>query len=129
KCAGAATELGRVEARHTLFSQAIEEGTIMQAQSGAGPACAGRVARLAVLLATAFLTLAPLNASAAERVMLVLDASGSMAGRIDGVTKLDTAREALASVLKTLPAGTELGLMAYGHRRKGDCGDIETLAE
>ena len=61
------------------------------------------------------------------RTIIVLDGSGSMWGQIDGKPKLEIAREALAEVLKTIPADTELGLIAYGHRSKGSCDDIETL--
>lgn len=50
--------------------------------------------------------------------------SGPIWGQIDG--KLGIAGEALAEVLQTIPAETELGLIAYGHRSKGAC-DIETL--
>ncbi|KFN41542.1 hypothetical protein N787_05575 [Arenimonas metalli CF5-1] len=59
--------------------------------------------------------------------MIVLDASGSMWGQIDGKPKLQIARETLATVLADTPAGTELGLVAYGHRSKGDCRDIELV--
>lgn len=64
---------------------------------------------------------------AQERSIIVLDASGSMWGQIDGRAKLEIAREALGSVLAGLPAETELGLMAYGHREKGSCDDIELV--
>ncbi|MCB6177305.1 VWA domain-containing protein [Rhodobacter sp. Har01] len=66
-------------------------------------------------------------ALAEGRSIIVLDASGSMWGQIDGRAKLEIAREALASVLGSLPAETEIGLMAYGHRTKGDCSDIELV--
>lgn len=66
-------------------------------------------------------------ASAADRAIIVLDASGSMWGQIDGKPKLEIAREALRSVLKTVPADAELGLIAYGHREKGSCTDIELV--
>ncbi|MBL4891835.1 MAG: VWA domain-containing protein, partial [Rhizobiaceae bacterium] len=62
-----------------------------------------------------------------ERTMIVLDGSGSMWGQIDGKPKLQIARETLREVLKGVPGSTELGLLAYGHRRKGDCGDIELI--
>ena len=58
--------------------------------------------------------------------MLVLDASGSMWGQIDGKPKIAIAREAVGEMLDGWKGG-DLGLMAYGHRRKGDCGDIEVL--
>jgi Ca-activated chloride channel family protein len=59
--------------------------------------------------------------------ILVLDASGSMWGQIDGRAKLEIAREALASVVGEMPADTAMGLMAYGHREKGSCEDIELI--
>lgn len=62
-----------------------------------------------------------------RRVMLVLDASGSMWGQIGGEAKIVLARRALAGLVAGLPAGSEVGLVAYGHRRDGDCQDIETL--
>jgi len=61
------------------------------------------------------------------RSIIVLDASGSMWGQIDGRPKLEIAREALAQVLSGIPAETEIGLMAYGHRSKGECNDIELV--
>ena len=66
-------------------------------------------------------------ASAADRAIIVLDASGSMWGQIDGTPKLEIARETLRTVLRTVPADMELGLMAYGHREKGSCDDIELI--
>ena len=59
--------------------------------------------------------------------MIVLDGSGSMWGRIDGRPKLEIARETLREVLQGVPETTELGLIAYGHREKGNCGDIELV--
>ncbi|MFN3171750.1 MAG: vWA domain-containing protein [Hyphomicrobiales bacterium] len=73
----------------------------------------------------------PVNAqqSDLERAILVFDGSGSMWGQIDGINKIVTARETLARVLPTFPATMELGLMAYGHNRRGDCNDIEMLVQ
>lgn len=59
--------------------------------------------------------------------ILVFDASGSMWGQIDGVAKITIAREVVQGLLDDLPAERRLGLVAYGHNRKGDCGDIQTL--
>ena len=61
------------------------------------------------------------------RVVLVLDASGSMWGQIKGKTKIEIAREVIADLMGTIQPGIEMGLSAYGHRRKGDCTDIEML--
>ncbi|MBU1306429.1 MAG: VWA domain-containing protein [Alphaproteobacteria bacterium] len=68
-----------------------------------------------------------LPAAAAERAIIVLDGSGSMWAQIDGKARITIARETLASVLTNLPDDLELGLMTYGHRKKGDCSDIELL--
>lgn len=80
-------------------------------------------------LKAAFMLLAGLLAAtqtiAADKTMIVLDASGSMWGQIDGRAKIDIARDTLSTVLKSVQAGTELGLMVYGHREKGSCSDIE----
>ncbi len=62
-----------------------------------------------------------------EQVMLVLDASGSMWGQIEGRSKVEIARAAVADLVQTWKPDADLGLVAYGHRRKGDCADIETL--
>ena len=53
------------------------------------------------------------------RTILVLDASGSMWGQIEGRAKIEIAREVIAELVDDLPASTELGLVTYGHRRKG----------
>ncbi|WP_010137790.1 VWA domain-containing protein [Oceanicola sp. S124] len=59
--------------------------------------------------------------------IIVMDGSASMWGQIDGRPKLEIARQTLSEVLGTFPAERQLGLLAYGHRRKGDCADIELL--
>lgn len=63
------------------------------------------------------------------RVFLVLDASGSMWGRVGNQTKIEVARETIRSLLKDWRPQDQLGLVTYGHRRKGDCGDIEVLRQ
>ncbi len=70
---------------------------------------------------------AALSAEAAERTIIVLDASGSMWAQIDDTPRIAIARDVLDEVLGKLPADRELGLMAYGHRKKGVCSDIELL--
>ncbi|BCW88868.1 hypothetical protein sos41_20120 [Alphaproteobacteria bacterium SO-S41] len=77
------------------------------------------------------LLISPLSARADEAAgdtMMILDASGSMWGVVNGETKIAGARTAVRGLLEAWPASRKLGLMAYGHRRKGDCGDIETIA-
>jgi Ca-activated chloride channel family protein len=77
-------------------------------------------------LASLFLA-AACTAHAGENMLLVLDASGSMRGKIDGRTKVDIARDTVANVVRGWNPDNQLGLVAYGHRRKDDCADIETL--
>ncbi|MCT8160317.1 VWA domain-containing protein [Pseudoruegeria sp. SHC-113] len=67
------------------------------------------------------------TAQEAENSILVLDASGSMWGQIDGTAKITIAQEVVAGLLGDLPASHAVGLTLYGHRRKGDCADIETV--
>lgn len=62
-----------------------------------------------------------------RKLMIILDASGSMWGRMEGRTKIEIAREVLADVINQLPDGMEVGLVAYGHRVKGNCRDVELL--
>ena len=83
------------------------------------------VASVLLILSAIFLN-AP--AQGQERnVMLVLDASNSMWGQIDGKNKIVIARDVVRDVLGDIPAGMRLGVLAYGHRSEGDCGDIETV--
>ena len=81
--------------------------------------------RLATMLFVACLLTLP--AAAAQRAIIVLDASGSMWAQIEGKTRIEIARDTLSQVLAGVPAELELGFMAYGHRTKGDCADIEML--
>lgn len=67
------------------------------------------------------------TASAATSALIVFDASGSMWGQIKGKPKIEIAREVVKDLVENLASETELGLMVYGHRRKGDCEDIELL--
>lgn len=58
---------------------------------------------------------------------IILDASGSMRGQIDGRRKIDIAHEALAALIGKLPDRTNVALRAYGHRKSNDCSDVELL--
>lgn len=51
-----------------------------------------------------------------------------MWGQVEGKNKIVIAREVLADITAKTPSGMDLGLVAYGHRREGDCADIETIA-
>jgi hypothetical protein len=82
-----------------------------------------------VLAAMAIFSLIPL-AGAGETsgsMILILDASGSMWGQIDKKDKISIAKESMVSIIGNLPDDIEVGLLAYGHNRKGDCKDVQTL--
>lgn len=85
-----------------------------------------RIVRKAILAGLAAFALAA-PVAAAERAIIVLDGSGSMWAQIDGEARITIARDTLSEVLSTMPDDLELGLMTYGHREKGNCGDIEML--
>ncbi|WP_029040675.1 vWA domain-containing protein [Cucumibacter marinus] len=76
---------------------------------------------------TAVLASAPVQAG--EKVMVVLDGSGSMWGRIDEEPKISIAQRVLKDVLGGIEADVDLGLMSYGHREEGNCADIEIIIE
>ncbi|MEC8042660.1 MAG: VWA domain-containing protein, partial [Pseudomonadota bacterium] len=83
--------------------------------------------RLPTALAVMALLASPLTAQERPAAILVLDGSGSMWGQIDGTAKITIAQDVIGGLMTTLPADLDLGLTVYGHRRKGDCADIETL--
>lgn len=88
----------------------------------------------ALQLSTALLlisgSLQPLSAQDAQSpdLMVVFDASGSMWGQVDGVAKIEIARDVFTGLSQDWAGSDQaVGLIAYGHRRKGDCADIELL--
>ena len=64
-----------------------------------------------------------------ENVMIVFDGSNSMWGQIDGTAKIEIARNVMDNLLGDWAETRNVGLMAYGHRRRGDCSDIEILVQ
>ncbi|MCJ7809059.1 MAG: VWA domain-containing protein, partial [Desulfobulbaceae bacterium] len=69
----------------------------------------------------------PEESIAPANLMFILDASGSMWGQVEGRAKIGIAKEVLTDLITGLPDDTVVGLVAYGHRRKGDCNDVEEL--
>jgi Ca-activated chloride channel family protein len=65
--------------------------------------------------------------AAIPRMVLVLDASGSMWGQLQGEAKIAIAKKVMADLIATIPPSFQTGLTVYGHRRKGDCDDIEMI--
>jgi Ca-activated chloride channel family protein len=62
------------------------------------------------------------------RVMMILDGSNSMWGRLQGEPKISIAKEVMTDLITDWDDDVPLGLMIYGHRRKKDCQDIELVA-
>ncbi len=81
---------------------------------------------IAGLVAASFSSVAAQESPYPDTIV-VLDVSNSMWGQIDGISKIAIAREVLAELVDGLETDSEFGLMAYGHREKADCGDIETI--
>ncbi len=80
----------------------------------------------ATALACGLASPSPLQAAPAS--MFILDASGSMWGRLaDGKPKIAVARDVMGKLTSELPSSVSAGLIAYGHRKKGDCSDIEVV--
>jgi Mg-chelatase subunit ChlD len=59
---------------------------------------------------------------------IILDASRSMWGQIDGINKIVIARTVLGETAKRYEGRLHLGLVSYGHRESNACNDIELLA-
>lgn len=67
-------------------------------------------------------------------VLVALDSSGSMIGKVRGKTKIALAKEAIASFANQLPKSTQVGLTVYGHKGSNQqvdkavsCAGIETF--
>lgn len=62
-------------------------------------------------------------------IMFIYDGSGSMWGQIEGVTKKEIAAEVLSTAVNNLSETQKVSLMAYGHRKKADCNDVEVIVD
>ncbi|MDR6227046.1 VWA domain-containing protein [Desmospora profundinema] len=58
-------------------------------------------------------------------VVILLDASGSMAERVDGKTRMDLAKSAVQSFASSLPSDVHVGLRVYGHKGSNSRKDKE----
>lgn len=63
------------------------------------------------------------------RTVMVLDASGSMWAKIGERHRIEITRDVFAQLMDDLPAERDLAVLAYGHRRKSDCSDIQQIAD
>ena len=84
-----------------------------------------------LFLSVAFLASAPLSSLAQAQTspdtIVVLDVSNSMWGQIGGVSKIEIARQVISDLVGDISPDARFGLVAYGHRRKADCADIELV--
>lgn len=63
------------------------------------------------------------------QAIMVLDGSGSMWGKIKDGHKILITRSAIANSLRPFEDKIDLGLQAFGHRRRGACEDIQLLSK
>ena len=88
-----------------------------------------RITHLAAFSALAGFALPVAAQQADSAAILIYDASGSMWGQLDGgVTKVEVAREVIGDFFVSRDNRVPLGVIAYGHNRRGDCSDIQVIA-
>ena len=70
-----------------------------------------------------------------ENVLVILDASGSMAEGLGGQTRMEAAKAVLTNYVAALPSTAKLGFMVYGHQgdnseagKPASCAGVELLA-
>ena len=84
-----------------------------------------------VLVAVLLLSGLPIagHAQGQPTTVVIVDGSGSMWGRLapDNRAKVDIVREKLAPIIESA-IQTRVGLVSFGHRRRGDCSDVEVIA-
>ena len=72
------------------------------------------------------------QAPSAKRAVIVVDSSAGMLQPLETFKKYYLLRKNVQSALggpaETLPQGVDVGLMAYGHRKRSACDDIELLS-
>lgn len=67
------------------------------------------------------------SVQAQDRFILLIDGSGSMWGKVEGEYKITVLRDAIDDVLTRLDTTADVGVVAFGHREKGNCADIEEI--
>ncbi|WP_066316203.1 VWA domain-containing protein [Bacillus sp. FJAT-29814] len=69
------------------------------------------------------------TATGAPNISILLDASGSMAAKIGGNTKMDLAKDAINQFLASMPEGSNVSLRVYGHKGSNSDGDKQVSCE
>jgi Ca-activated chloride channel family protein len=85
-----------------------------------------------ILLLFALNFIIPLNAQEKQPsspIVFIYDASGSMWAQMQGKTKMEIASSVLSQSVNNLQENQKIGLVAYGHRKEGDCEDVEFLVD
>lgn len=60
--------------------------------------------------------------------VIVFDASGSMWNRLEGdLSRIEVARDVMGNYFVDRDPDAPYAIVAYGHNRRGDCGDIEVV--
>lgn len=84
---------------------------------------------VATILASAIALPAAAAADDPANVMFIFDASGSMKRPAGNETRINVAKRVFGQTLKSMPReGLQTGVIAFGHRRKNDCTDIELVS-
>lgn len=70
----------------------------------------------------------------ANKLIVAIDSSGSMAGQADGMSKMDAAKRAATAFLNNVPKETQVGLIVFGHKgsngasgKTASCAGVEML--
>ncbi len=69
------------------------------------------------------------NQKTPSPLIFIYDASRSMWGQIEGTSKMEIASSVLIEAVNKLPDNQKIGLVAYGHRKKTSCTDVEFLVD
>src|SRR3954453_2387156 len=77
----------------------------------------------------AFLLTAAPSTVSAQNVLFIVDFSGSMNQKVGDRPKIAIAKEVFRNTVSEMPSNARIGLMLYGHRRAGDCKDIELISD
>ena len=85
--------------------------------------------RIFAIAAFAVATGSLAHANDAASAMIVVDGSGSMWARFDAEkrAKIDVVRDQLTAALQSNTAN-KIGLTSFGHRRRGNCSDVEVIS-
>ncbi|MBT3922123.1 MAG: VWA domain-containing protein [Nitrospina sp.] len=81
---------------------------------------------------TLLFTSEPSWAEKSQEIEIIVDGSGSMAGKMEGSTKLAIAKQSLAKIVNEIPPGSQVALRVYGQNfsvdeKEQSCQDSELI--